>query len=316
MDTTELAGYLPARDEPEDFEVFWKQTVADARSRPLDAIAHAVDSGLSTVDVYDVAFRGYGGHRISAWLVLPRHRDGLLPCVVQYVGYGGGRGLPTEHLLFASAGYAHLVMDTRGQGTDTPDPQDVPSHPSTGGPVTHGILDPHGYYYRRVYTDAVRAVEAALPGVDPDRIAVHGVSQGGAIALAAAALDGSAAAALVDVPFLCHWPVAVRTAGRGPYLDVVEFCRQRPDQADAALRTLRYADGVHFATRVTCPALFSVALMDQVCPPPTVYATYNHYAGPKELRVYEFSEHEDASGIRVRHQAREQLRFLRQLRAL
>lgn len=32
--------------------------------------------------------------------------------------------------------------------------------------------------------------------------------------------------------------------------------------------------------------LFSVALMDDVCPPSTVYAAYNHYAGPKEIIAY------------------------------
>ena len=64
-------------------------------------------------------------------------------------------------------------MDTRGQGGqygsggDTPDP--VGSGPAAPGFVTRGILDPATYYYRRVLTDAVRAVDAAraLPGVDP-----------------------------------------------------------------------------------------------------------------------------------------------------
>ena len=43
-------------------------------------------------------------------------RTGPLPTMVEYIGYGGGRGQPYEWLLWASAGYAHLVMDTRGQG--------------------------------------------------------------------------------------------------------------------------------------------------------------------------------------------------------
>ena len=36
--------------------------------------------------------------------------------VVGYQGYGGGRGLPLEHITWANAGYAELFMDTRGQG--------------------------------------------------------------------------------------------------------------------------------------------------------------------------------------------------------
>jgi cephalosporin-C deacetylase len=56
--------------------------------------------------------------------------------------------------------------------------------------MSRGIATPEAYYYRRLYVDAVRAVEtaASLTGVDPDRIAVAGKSQGGALALAAAAL--------------------------------------------------------------------------------------------------------------------------------
>jgi cephalosporin-C deacetylase len=43
--------------------------------------------------------------------------------------------------------------------------------------------------------------------------------------------------------------------------------------------------------------LFSVALMDRVCPPSTVYAAFNHYAGPKEIREYPFNDHEGGQGF-------------------
>ncbi|MFD7454374.1 acetylxylan esterase, partial [Kitasatospora sp. NPDC059827] len=47
--------------------------------------------------------------------------EGPLPVVVTYMGYSGGRGLPTEHLFWSAAGCAQLVVDSRGQGHDTPD---------------------------------------------------------------------------------------------------------------------------------------------------------------------------------------------------
>ena len=35
-----------------------------------------------------------------------------------------------------------------------------------------------------------------------------------------------------------------------------------------------------------------LALMDDICPPSTVYAAYNAYAGPKEIVEYPYNEHE------------------------
>jgi cephalosporin-C deacetylase len=63
------------------------------------------------------------------------------------------------------------------------------------------------------------------------------------------------------------------------------------------------------ARRATAPALFSVGLMDPICPPSTVYAAYNAYAGPKEIRVYPFNEHEGGQG----HQQADQLRWFARL---
>ena len=32
--------------------------------------------------------------------------------------------------------------------------------------------------------------------------------------------------------------------------------------------------------------------MDDICPPRTVYAAYNHYAGEKQIKVWEYNNHE------------------------
>ncbi|HEX6607610.1 MAG TPA: acetylxylan esterase, partial [Chloroflexia bacterium] len=135
----ELRQYRPPRNEPADFDAFWATTLAAARAFPLDAQFAPVDYGLRTVETFDLTFSGYGGQRIKGWLLLPRNRAGRLPCVVEYIGYGGGRGLPTDWLLWSGAGYAHLVMDTRGQGSswlqgDTPD-----AEPDGGNPHYPGF---------------------------------------------------------------------------------------------------------------------------------------------------------------------------------
>ena len=72
---------------------------------------------------------------------------------------------------------------------------------------------------------------------------------------------------------------------------------------------MSYFDGAVLARRASAPALFSVALMDQICPPSTVFAAYNAYAGRKDIRVYPFNDHEGGQF----HQQREQLTWLRDL---
>ena len=62
---------------------------------------------------------------------------------------------------------------------------------------------------------------------------------------------------------------------------------------------------MNLAARVTPPGLFSVGLMDTICPPSTVYAAYNHYAGPKEMVVYPYNGHENGGPF----QDAEHLRF-------
>ncbi|ACU73545.1 Acetyl xylan esterase [Catenulispora acidiphila DSM 44928] len=304
MTLKKLRDYLPARPEPTDFDAFWAATLAEARTHPLAARFEPVESRLSTVEVEDVTFSGFGGQAVKGWLTRPANAAGPLPTVVEFVGYGGGRGLPHERLVWASAGYAHLTMDTRGQGSawqvgDTPD--DGPSGNSHPGFATRGVLDRDTYYYRRLYTDAVRALEAARthPSVDPARVLVAGGSQGGGIAIAAAGLVGDLAGVVTDVPFMQHIRHATEITDGYPYKEIAEFCKVHRDKVERVFDTISYVDGVNFAARANAPALYSVALMDDVCPPSTVFASFNHYAGPKEIEVYPYNGHEGGGAHHV-----------------
>ncbi len=309
----QLKTYLPPREEPADFDAFWRQTLEEARRFPLNAAFEPVDYGLRTVETFDVTFNGYGGQPVKGWLLLPRQRSGPLPCVIEYIGYGGGRGFPTDWLVWSSAGYAHLVMDTRGQGStwskgDTPDPEPDGSNPHHPGFMTRGILSPYTYYYRRVFTDAVRAVEAARshPAVDASRLAATGGSQGGGISIAVSGLEPAVSVVMPDVPFLCHYRRATEITDSAPYNEIARYCMVHRDKVDLVFRTLSYFDGVNFAVRSRAQALFSVALMDLICPPSTVFAAYNYFAGPKDIRIYRYNNHEGGGA----YQTIEKIRFL------
>ncbi|MDT0460944.1 acetylxylan esterase [Streptomyces sp. DSM 41527] len=298
----ELHRYRPPRPEPAGFDAFWQRTLDEARTHDLDARFTEVDAGLALLRTHDVTFSGFGGHRIRGWFLLPRAVEGPLPCVVQYLGYGGGRGMVHDWLLWPSAGYATLVMDTRGQSGpnrpgDTPDPVGS-GNPGVPGKMTQGLLHPEDYYYRRLFTDAVRAVEAARghAAVDAGRIVVAGGSQGGAAALATAGLVPGLAGALIDVPFLTHVRRAVDLTDCGPYGELTRYFAGARGHIDTALHTLDHFDGLNFAARATAPALFGTALRDEVVPPSTGFAAYHHYAGEKELKVWRFNAHEGGGG--------------------
>jgi cephalosporin-C deacetylase len=316
MPLEQLQQYRPERTEPADFDAFWQTTLAEARGHALNATFEAINYGLRQIESYDVTFAGYAGQPIKGWLNLPRHRTSALPCVVEYIGYGGGRGFPTDWLTWVSAGYAHLVMDTRGQGSawskgDTADHEPMASNPQFPGFMTRGVLKNETYYYRRVFTDAVRAIEAARAhtAIDASRIAVTGGSQGGGISIAAAALDPTVQAVLPDVPFLCGYRRATEITTAHPYEEIARYCQTHRDKVDQVFATLAYFDGINFAPRITANALFSVGLMDEVCPPSTVYAAYNYLAGAKQMRVYRYNHHEGGAA----YQTIEKLAFLHEL---
>jgi cephalosporin-C deacetylase len=96
---------------------------------------------------------------------------------------------------------------------------------------------------------------------------------------------------------MCHWRRATEIIDTDPYHEVVRYCMIHRELADRVFRTLSYHDGLNFAARAKSPALFSVAMMDTICPPSTVFAAYNHYAGPKKIEVYPFNGHENGESI-------------------
>lgn len=311
----QLREHTCAAAEPPGLDGWWAARLAAARAAAAPVTLTQYEPGAyGPLRVYDAEFSGAGGDRIRGWYLLPPGSpapaaagdgpaggtpagDGPAAVVVKFVGYGGGRGLPVEHALLPAAGFATFVMDVRGQGGRwtvgaTGDPA-AGAGPELSTVMTRGLAQPEDYYYTRLFTDAVRAVETvaglAAPGA---RIAVSGASQGGGLALATAALLGDAVAVChADVPFLCDIGRAVTLAPKAPYTEVAEFLANHTGLVDTALNTLRYVDCALLASRISAECLLSVGLMDDICPPSTVFAAYNAIRSGKDIAVHPFGVH-------------------------
>jgi len=109
-----------------------------------------------------------------------------------------------------------------------------------------------------------------------------------------------------DVPFLCHFRRATEITDEDPYAEIVGYLKAHRDHVERVFGTLAYFDGAVLGRLASAPALFSVAMMDMICPPSTVFAAYNAYGGPKAIKVYPYNEHEGGQAF---HHA-EQLEWL------
>jgi cephalosporin-C deacetylase len=288
----ELRVYRTRTAEPAGLDEWWAERLSEARGQSRPPVMERYEPDLyAPAEVYDVEFSGARGDRIRAWYLRPAKADTeYAPAVVRFIGYGGGRGLPAEHMILPALGYSVFVMDTRGQGGRW---SAGATDPANSTVMTRDITRPEDYYFTLLFTDAARAVETAaeLAG-GAERVAVGGGSQGGGLALAAAALvPGSVAVCHADIPFLCDIQRAITLAPAAPYTEVPEFLAQNTTLIPAALDTLRYVDCALLARRISAECLLSVGLMDTVCPPSTVFAAYNEITAGKDIAVHPYTGH-------------------------
>lgn len=306
----ELVDYKPEQTTPSDFDAFWDGLCSESANIPLNANFTQIDDILPLANVYDVAFDGADGVRVKGWFLTPKDVTTPLPTVVQFIGYSGGREYPHALAPHVLNGFCAFIMDSRGQGGNTGQRLDT-SHGGQRGFITHGILDKNEYYYKNFYLDTIRAVEAVCgrDEVDENRIATIGGSQGGALTIACAALSPRVKVMAPDVPWLSHFRRSVDLAV-GPYEEITDFMRRFPDRIEDAFATLAYFDNMNLVSRVKVShAYYSVGMWDDICPPSTVFASYNWLpdAVEKAIEVYPYNRHEGGGNL---HQSRK-LKWLR-----
>lgn len=308
----ELRKYKPELTRKQDFNIFWKLAAEEIMRGSVSFDLHliAYPYPLEKVKIFKASLEASDGTLIHGWYLYPTEADQehKVPGLVRFHGYSSNKGKISELLLWALQGYAVLAMDVRGQCGDTPDAR-VYSSGSFSGWMTLGLDSPREYYYRQVYLDSFQLIEALArrPEVDKLSIGLFGNSQGGGLALVSAALitrfaqefEGITArikAVSAGIPFLSDMRRAYKEHSDGPWNELDWYFRMYDpfhNQEEVIFDLLSYFDVMNFAPWIKCPVLISVGLKDTACPPPTIFALYNHLSCVKEIIPYPDYGHEN-----------------------
>ena len=277
----DLHSYGGTNPRPNDFDQFWSDAFGELDEQPEEVVLTPVDLGYSSADCFDLWFTGIGGARIHAKYVRPvtPHAEGR--AVAIFHGYTVGSADWIKLLPYAAEGFSVIALDCRGQGglsEDVSPPRRATQH----GHIVRGLTEgPEALLYRSVFTDVVRTVRilATLPDVDPSRLGAAGASQGGGLALVAAALEPGVRAVAAIYPFLCDyqrvWDLDLAENAYGELSEWLRLFDPTHERIADTFRTLGYIDVQHLAPRIRSSVLMATALMDKTCPPSTQFAAYN-----------------------------------------
>jgi cephalosporin-C deacetylase len=284
----------PGWEQPHDWDAHWAKAKAELAHVPANPrITEVEDRATKTGRLYKVVLDSVGGVSFACWYYVPKDVDVLggrstkrYPAIQVMPGYGAEEP-PIDR---TADGFVTLSVNPRGHG---------PSNEYWKLPDDHlswHITEPEQYYYRGAYMDCLRAVDWLMsrPEVNPASVAVEGSSQGGAFALATAALEHRVAVCSANVPFLCDWPDSVRLCTRGGYSSLRPRFEAKTEEGAAIRGTIGYIDAIFMAAHITCPTLISAGQMDRTCPPYGGAAAFNRLpqATPKQLMIVPLRDHE------------------------
>lgn len=303
----QLKNYQGSTPRPNDFEEYWKSALSELDQ--VDPCPELVKSDFQTAfaECFDLYFTGTKGARIHAQYMRPKNGSGPHPALLIFHGYLSNCGDWAGRLHFAAAGMAVAALDCRGQAGQS---EDITSgNVSTlFGAITRGLEQgPEHLMLRDTFLDTVQLarVVMALPEVDAARVAVNGVSQGGGLSIACAALVPEIFAALVRYPFLCDykrvWQMGMDVDAYASIRSYFRFYDPRHEREDEIFHSLGYVDCSNLASLVKTQVYMQTGLNDRACPPSTQFAAYNHLKGLKQMELYPDYGHEFLLGANDRY---------------
>lgn len=291
-------GYSPDSisspvDAQSDFQSFWNTAKTDlAAVDPNYILTLIPEKSTSARKVYLVQMNSVGDATGNPVIIKGYYAEptgnGTYPAIINYLGYDSGQGDPYIMSGNDNPGYAELILSTRGQSLNR-------ANNPYGDWFVYSLGNKDDYYYRGAYMDAVRGIDfiASRTKIQTENIFAQGSSQGGALTIAAAALDTRIKAIAVGVTFMGDFPDYFKIGQWPAYPASVKQKEIGLSDVDM-YKMLSYFDTKNLAPQITCPVLMASGLQDPVCPPHTNFAPYNNLKSTsyKEFHIYPLKQHE------------------------
>lgn len=276
---------------PADFDEFWKNQIASLNKIPLNPKIESIDIGKPEISYSKITMDNINGSKIRGQIAKPSKGEkfpALL--IVQWAGvYPLERGWITGR---ANDGWLTLNINAHDLPIDEPasfykEQSDGPlkNYPAIGNEKRESS------YFLRMYLSCYRAAEYLTTRDDWDgkTLVVMGTSQGGLQTFVTAAIHPKITGALALVPAGCD--LAGPEVGRAPGWPQWYWAVQGKD-AKAVREAGRYYDVANFASRIKCPILVGLGLVDETCPPAGVLAAFNQIKAPKETVIMAKATHQ------------------------
>lgn len=261
---------------------FWDRTEAQLAETPLD-LSIERDSFYSQPewDVYQVHYNTTGGHRVYAWLSVPKGVSGPIPALIRMPDYAS-----VHDIIYTSLRHNAVVMNATHRGQRNSDGAYRASYP---GLLTDGIANGESWMLLGTCADALRALDALLAQdrAEIGEVALWGVGLGGSLSLALASRRQRVGSVAADTPMPLGHPAALEQGLAYPLGEIGDFLRSFPDQRVKVEETLGLLDPLGDAARVSVPVLLSAGRFDRgTCP--VAFAEALAEALPNcDLRLYD-----------------------------
>lgn len=282
-------------DGPADFDEFWKSKIKELKSVPANPVLEKGESSVAGVDYWKINMDNIRGTKIRGQIAKPS--EGKKFPALLIVQWAGVYPLQKDWITWkAKNGWlvlninAHdLPIDKDEQFYKNQSQNELKNYPAIGNE------DRNESYFLRMYLSCYRAAQylTERPDWNGKTLVVMGTSQGGLQALMTAGIHPkiTAAMALVPAGFDNLGPEIGRKGGWPQW-----YSQTENKDAGKVHETSKYYDVANFASRIKCPVLVGVGLLDQVCPPEGILAGLNQVTSPKEVIILPKSAHQDKDG--------------------